>query len=201
MSDTRFFVHHIDGEDRIVFANAAWYEFARENGADSLAKESVEGRWLWSYISNRETRQLLQLLVNRVRCGCGKVTIPYRCDSPVRRRFMELQLSLLPMRGVEFRSRMLRVEARDYVALLDCGVTRSGESLRVCSWCKRVWVTGRGWLEVEEAVQVLNLFGAGPIPGIAHGICEKCSRSLHSVTSEEMAAAWRNARNAGESPA
>lgn len=182
------FVHRIDGQDRIRFANEHWYAFARENGADGLHAGTVEGRSLWEFIDHAETRMIFEMLVQRVRGG-GRITLSFRCDSPRQRRFMGLELAALPEQGVEFRSRILRVEDREWMGLFDAGTKRSGELLRVCSWCKKVDVRTHGWLEVEQAVRALRLFEAPLLPAITHGICESCNVDMLEAIERTLPAA------------
>ena len=34
------------------------------------------------------------------------------------------------------------------------------------------------WVEVEEAVNVLSIFGGPTVPRLSHGICERCESGL-----------------------
>jgi hypothetical protein len=72
----------------------------------------------------------------------------------------------------------LRLETREPVALLDSGLAeRSGDVLMVCSWCKAV-EAGHVWVEVEQAVERLDLFAPEALPPISHGICPDCSERM-----------------------
>ncbi|HSM05400.1 MAG TPA: hypothetical protein VK858_12345 [Longimicrobiales bacterium] len=54
----------------------------------------------------------------------------------------------------------------------------------MCAWCNCVRVESE-WLEVEEAIQLLDLFGARAVPGITHGICPPCLDSVLRVLDGE----------------
>ena len=52
---------------------------------------------------------------------------------------------------------------------------RSDAHIKMCGWCKQVLVEGRGWLEVEDAAEALQLFRQTRLPPqITHAICEPC---------------------------
>lgn len=176
--DNREFIYRVDAKDRIVFANAAWYDFATENGAAILLPEAVVGVSLWSFVCNAETKQLFAVLLKKVRDSGHSVTLPYRCDGPDCRRFMELKISRETSEEIEFRSRIVRLELRPWVRLLQDQVERNDKLLSMCGWCKKVALRKDHWVEVEEAVNVLQLFDAARLPQITHGICPKCSNAF-----------------------
>lgn len=174
-SDLREFVHRIDASDSINYLNDAWLAFARETGSPSLTAESIFGRKIWDFIADFETREIYAAIVHRVRKKGGEVRVPFRCDDPGIRRFMETSIRALPGSVVEFRNRIVRVEFREPVPLLDPARPRSGPTLKMCAWCKRVLVSGR-WLEVEEGTAKLNLFDSPTLPPLSHGICPPCMK-------------------------
>jgi hypothetical protein len=90
---------------------------------------------------------------------------------------MELEVSPGPDGHVRFQGRTVREEKRQPVPLLDSSINRDDDFLKVCSWCKRVQAEGE-WLEVELAVEGLELFNRQSLPQISHGICEDCGISL-----------------------
>ena len=55
---------------------------------------------------------------------------------------------------------------------------REESFVTMCGWCKRVAVSPRRWLEVEEAIAALALFDEPRPPQLTHGVCEECSESL-----------------------
>ncbi len=172
--DKREFIYRVDASDRIIFANAAWYDFARENGDTALQPERVIGGSLWDFICNTETRHLFEVLLKRVRATGQPVTLPYRCDSPDCRRFLELEITRPAPQEIEFCSRILREERREPVRLLEDSVERTDELLVMCGWCKKVALPDNRWAEVEEAVKALQLFDAPRLPRISHGMCQGC---------------------------
>lgn len=189
--DGRLFVHRIDGEDVITGVNPEWTDFARENEAPELAGsggDGVVGRALWDFISDKETRHLYRLMLGKVRSSGVAITLPFRCDSPGVRRFMEMTLDRAGPGGeVEFRCVLLREERREGEAtLLDRLSERSSEFVKVCSWCRRVYVGESGWKEPEDAVRELNLFDAPALPQLTHGVCPDCTGRAFRKIDERM---------------
>ena len=181
LHDPREFVHRIDGDGRIRFVNDAWLAFAAENDW-GISATQVVGSTLIKYISDPETRHIYNLLVNRAWEEGRHARFNYRCDSPDCRRYMEMQIYHNQIcNQVEFRSRVLHMERREPVDLMDpCHEKRSDEILRVCGWCKAVRVD-HAWLEVEQAVERLGILSDRILPQISHGICPDCSKRMTSV--------------------
>ena len=50
VEDKREFIYRVDAHDRIVFANAEWYNFAGENAAMTIKPAAVIGFLLWDFI-------------------------------------------------------------------------------------------------------------------------------------------------------
>jgi hypothetical protein len=173
------YVYLIAPDDTIVFVDQAWISFARENDAPELAPDLVLHRSLWEFIAAKETRHLYSIMVSRVRETGEPITIPFRCDAPDRRRFMEMGISLLSDGVVQFNTRVLRQEARDSILLLDPRANRVSELLTLCSWCKKALLPEQGWVEVEEAVASLSLFDGSLLPQLTHGVCPMCSEAIH----------------------
>ncbi len=170
--------YNIDRSDRICSVDEAWLDFARENGAGHLTEPSVIGRRLWEFISGRETQHLYRLIFERVRESGQTTVVPFRCDSPRCRRFMELSVAPAESDGLELLVRVLREESRVHVNLLDVRISRDDRFLEICSWCKCVRVDEDHWFEVEEAIRRLQLFLAPELPSLTHGLCRPCESSL-----------------------
>ena len=172
--DQRSFIWSIDGADKFVHVNDAWLAFAGENTAPQLTAASVLNQPIWRFIQGQETIYLYKQIFSRVRAGKSPVKFPFRCDSPDCRRFMEMKLSLLSGDAIQFMAHILREEWRQPVDLLDASRDRSGEFLKICSWCKKIYIPGRGWEEVEAAIEPLDLFGHHSMPRMTHTICDSC---------------------------
>jgi hypothetical protein len=162
------FICQVDAEDRITFVDANWVSFAAENAAPALTLEAVKGRLLWDYIADQTSRHLYQ----------SPVSVPFRCDGPDCRRFMNMFIVSLEAGAVEFHTVLLRAESRPRVDLLDPDFPRTDKFIIMCAWCKKVQAVE--WLEVEEAARQLHLFEQPRLPQITHGVCPACMERLES---------------------
>jgi hypothetical protein len=172
--DHRSFIWIIDAADKLVYVNDDWLAFAGENTTPQLTASLVLDQPIWRFIQGKETSYLYQQIFSRVREGRSPVTFPFRCDSPDCRRFMEIHLSLLPGDAIQFFSRILREEWRDPLGILDASRDRSREFLKICSWCKKIFIPGWDWGEIEVAIEPLDLFGHQSMPQLTHTICDSC---------------------------
>lgn len=184
--DDRVFEHRVDAAGVIRHVNDSWLQFALENGADGLGADAVIGMSLFDYIADPTTRHLYDLLHRRVLRSERTVTVPYRCDSPTLRRFMEMELCASAGLLV-YRNRVVRLEERAAVELWDPEIERQGSAVRSCGWCKKLPLPDGRWLEVEEAVAELGLLEAPRPPPITHGICPVCERLVRADIPAESA--------------
>lgn len=177
--DPRTISYTIDSDDRLVAVNDDFESFAHENDGSTLSTDSLLHQPLWHFIQDEETRMLYRFILGRVRSG-QPITLHMRCDSPLCRRTIELQIGRQAGSQVQFDSHIVRQEARSYVALLDSQVPRTGSILSICSWCKKVQVPGHGWFEAEEAIALLHLEAEPDLPNLAHIVCFECYREVLS---------------------
>jgi hypothetical protein len=181
----RRFIWTIDNADKIIQVNDEWLAFAQENLSPHLTAALVLDQSIWRFIYGQETIYLYKQIFGRVRAGISPLTFPFRCDSPDCRRFMEMKLSLLPGDTIQFISHILREEWRDPVDLLEASRDRTGEFLKICSWCKKIDIPGRGWGEVEAAIEALDLFGHHSLPRVTHTICDSCYNTIRQELNQE----------------
>ncbi|MCM2258752.1 MAG: hypothetical protein NDJ94_24220 [Vicinamibacteria bacterium] len=172
-------VYSVDGADRITDITGPWDEFAAANGAPGLTAATQRGKSLPELVTGVEMQLLTTMLLRRARGGTP-LRLPFRCDAPDERRFLEMHLQGQGNGGVQIESRLLRAESRLAVALLEDHVPRTDEVVYVCSWCKRARLPRQEWVEIEAAVEELRLFGPGPLPQVSHGICPACRASFFS---------------------
>lgn len=186
--DNRTFIWIIDDADKIVQVNDDWLAFAEENSAPQLSAAVVLDQPLWRFIHGRETVYLYKQIFGKVRAGKSPITFPFRCDAPDCRRFMEMKLSLLPGNAIQFLSKILRQEFRQPLDILDATRDRSGEFLKICSWCKKIYIPDRGWGELEDSIGALDLFGNRSMPRMTHTICASCYDFMKGELSQEEGA-------------
>ena len=179
----REFAYRVDADNRITDVDSAWLAFAQQNAPSRLDRRATIGRPLPDFISDAETRHLYHMIFARVRATKRSLVLPFRCDSPTLRRFMELEVAPLAGDALALTGRLLWEEARPHVALLDVAVPRGEDALTICSWCKQVYVAGE-WIDVEEAVSRLRLFYRASLPHLTHGICERCRDRVLAALAE-----------------
>lgn len=177
------FAYRVNADNIIEVVTPDWLSFARENSAPSLTVEAVVGQSLFRFLAGNSVRYLYQLIIDRARRRQRTIVIPFRCDGPSVRRFMELSISPSANGNVQFVSRTIREEYRKTVALLDASATRTDEYVAMCSWCKRVEVLGK-WLKVEQALIETRLFELTSFPKLAHDTCSDCEERVQREIEE-----------------
>lgn len=130
--------YRIDRSDVLIDVNGEWTAFAFENGAPELTPEAVLDKPIWDFIRDRETRHLYRLILMEARESLATLRFPFRCDSPGKKRFHEMEITAGTDGSVRFRCRALRIEARESTSLFERGADRSDEYVTVCSWCRRI---------------------------------------------------------------
>ncbi len=183
-SDTVWY--RIGSQDEILAVSKKWDEFALENGAPHLQASYVVGRSLWSFISGAEVRHLYELLMARIRGSQRTLVLPFRCDAPDRRRYMEMAVAGMPSREVDFVTRVIREEPREstWLETAEADPLRTSQGgaeqslLAICSWCKKVRLSETEWVELEQAIARLALFQRETLPRVAHGVCQDCYMGL-----------------------
>lgn len=154
--------YELDEFDTISSVGGAWDQFAIANEAPHLQQNALVGRPLLNSITGDESKSLYRRILERVRQG-RRISVPFRCDAPGVRRFMELHMVPAEAGRVRCEAVTIRLEHRTPIALLSVAAPRGNQLVRMCAWCKRVAV-GFKWVEVEDAVAALGLFNieAGP---------------------------------------
>lgn len=163
-----FLTYTIDPDDRIEAIGGEWDEFARENGAPHLTRESVLGTVLWAHIRGADARHLHTALVEGARRR-RRVVVPFRCDAPDRRRYMEL-MGEGDGGWVHFTSRLVHEELRPPIRIV-AGDGRG--AVEICTQCRRIR-TSSGWREIERAIQHLDLYRTEEAPRMVESVCTTC---------------------------
>lgn len=179
-SASNVFRYDIDASDRIVWVSTNWDAFALSNGGWNSCAGDVLNRPLMDFITGDEARIIWRHLLAKVRKTGHRLSLPYRCDGPAIRRFMEMTVHPLGQGGVSFVSTILHEEKRQPVALLDIAAPRGTAHMILCSWCNRTKADGN-WIELDEAVRQGHLFSGPALPPLTHGICEDCAAKLERL--------------------
>jgi hypothetical protein len=171
------YTYNVDANNIIQSVSDSFTSFARENLGKEFDNDMFSGESIYKFIAGDEVKHMYELLMHQVRTTTKEAIIPFRCDSPSLRRYMELKITCLAGDELQFESALIREESRDPVKLLDYAEANSEELLKMCSWCKRVAVDEM-WVELEISLQKLGLFNEAPLPMITHGICEQCLENV-----------------------
>ena len=162
------FAYRLDARDHVASVDTEWLDF---NGKPITRRPPVS---FWDYISGYEVRHLFKMMFDTARDKHREISVPFRCDTPTARRFMELKIEPLDGGFLSITGELIHKEIRASVDLLG-DVDRDPERfLEICSWCKRVDLGGDRWVEVEDAVRELDLMDDPPLPTLTHGICFDC---------------------------
>lgn len=170
-------IYRIDDLDRICFVNQRYDEFAHANMGMASSSKIVLHRPIWDFITDPTTQEIYKQTLLRIRQG-RQFRFNFRCDSPVYRRMMEIQISPGESGIVEFRTRILAERQHLYEPLPENTPVGAKHLLRMCSWCKKIDINSR-WVEMEDAVLQLGIFERPPLQAITitHGICKPCHQT------------------------
>jgi hypothetical protein len=167
----------IDDQDHLIRVDEGFYRFAEENGWEGAG--SALGRSLWNFVSGHDVQKVQKLLLRRVRDEVRQIELPFRCDSALVRREMDIHIAADSSGRVVLFTARLRAEVphAEPQRLLDPSYPREDDFLPMCAWCDRFLVAGE-WVEVEQAAKRLELFRRGELPTLDHGICPRCNTTL-----------------------
>lgn len=177
--------YRIDCDDRIVAVSDEWTSFALANDGVRVMPADVVGRVIWDLIPAAEV--LYAPLLYAVRGQQKTLRVRLRCDSPERRRLLEMQFVPVPLLGVEFRTQEVAWQPRDLVRL--GAPSAGGDLLRICSWCNRIEAGGH-WYEAEEAMAQLGGLERAALPAVTHGMCPDCAWAVKNTADGNETEAW-----------
>jgi hypothetical protein len=166
--------YELDADLRISWVDARWSEFAIANHAPELVPPPGPlGQSALSCVADSTSALLYERLFHRVSQTRMTIALPFRCDAPARRRYLNMIIEPRTPAGLRIEITLTRTEERPAMTLLDRDTPRGRDPLRMCGWCKSVDVSGR-WCEVEDAVAELRLLERDLLPRVTHGICVRC---------------------------
>lgn len=172
-------IYRIDENDNIVFVSENWSKFAIDNDAtETCIPPLILNKPIWKFIGDIETIYLYQLVINRIRIDKKTVEIPINCDSPSLRRFMKITIKPFVENQIEFTSKILNLEKREYLSVLSKNAPRTDKFLKICSYCKKIAVSEIEWVDTERAIESLKLFQKDKLPQLTHGVCPACYESV-----------------------
>jgi hypothetical protein len=178
--------YSIDRDNHLVSVSNTWLDFARENDAPELTRERVVDCSIWDFVAGAKTREIYEMLFAWVRDRGAVISVPFRCDSPDRMRFMKLQLTPSEDAGIDLAAILESEERRPYMRLFERLAPRSDYAFPTCSFCRRVFAFGC-WLEPQEAVRRLGWLESKAPPRVEEDVCVDCAqRSRAQAESAEL---------------
>ena len=168
----------VDRSDVIAYVDHWWVAFASENGAPELQESSVVGRVIWEFIHDEPTISLYREVHDHVRASGHAVEVPFRCDSPTLKRYM--QLTIIPGNEGQllYESKVIRTVPQHCEKLLEQTAQRSKSFLTMCSFCKRCLLEPSGWLEMEDISLRLRMDDEPSVPELHYTVCPNCANRL-----------------------
>lgn len=180
MEMNRQLIYEVDRSGKLMSLGEGWVEFARENGWDDCQEGDVLGRLLLDFVDDATIRHLIKMVEKRVRDSGIELNYQYRCDSPDRKRYMEMVVSPVADGGILYKSTILKEVPRSPIQwnLVKKETTGLENLAIVCSYCLRFDGGEKGWMEVEEMMQLPDFRAKSSYPDISHGMCPDCYRNL-----------------------
>lgn len=166
----------------------------------SLCAAEVGGNFLQA-ISDMSLRELFRMIIARVRETGQSMIFSLRCDTAELKRLSYVRVGLhqtaAGSRVEVVNGTLQETKHRIRLTLLDDEVPRGPEILMICSWCKQVKLAGGRWVEVEEAMQELQLFEQRVLPRLSHGMCPTCAEAVRADMLRQVAASGTPRSRAG----
>lgn len=157
----------------IIHVGGAWDAFAAANDGLSLVGTAVVGRPLRDYVTGDITRMFVEVMINKVRISGQLQSVPYRCDSPGVKRFM--QMDLIPQKSdLLCRHRLLREERLTPPVRFTFAAGRLDHVVKRCSMCNRL--TRRDGKLVEPDTPEARELSGSHTDGIfvIYHVCAEC---------------------------
>lgn len=163
----------LDKRKNIVSVGGPWDQFAQENGGECARGCEVCGHSIWKFVTGDLARMWLDTVFQLALARGETIERPYRCDSPLVKRFMRMRIR--PGEGglLHVEHELLATEVRPASVFFRFAAKgeEGGARLR-CSICGRISLA-EGWHEPGEQY-------AAPSTGIlvVYSVCPDCERSV-----------------------
>jgi hypothetical protein len=162
-------VHRIDADWIICYVDEAFRQFAIAAGVPDLPDRAL-GTPLMDHIAGDTTKQWYRSLFLHV-LRHGAASFDCRCDTPAVQRHQRMSVRRVANEGIEMRTMTLSTTPFPSPNVFDLSIPRSRETVPICSFCLRV-PTVIGWLTVDEAAHILQVF-QGPLPpALQYTVCD-----------------------------
>lgn len=166
--------YSLDANDTLIDIGGTWEDFARENKGESLTRENVLGKSLFTFVNGREVRSIYKSLFSKVRRQGSTLSFAFQCDSPTCRRRMRIHIDPMPDQGLTVRTELIEEIPREEVPLLDPGLPRTEEQIQICCICSDVRSKEGLWVPIEKESDRRKLLESSALPQLSHGYCPRC---------------------------
>lgn len=158
----------LDRDDRIIGLDGAWNDTAVQGGGPKAVSERVMGTRIYDHVAGHFTKKFLREFLDRARCSGQLTRQSYRCDTPLRKRLMEMRAEVEPGDVLRVSHCMVGGSALPFAIPFRDVPRPQARHLR-CSICNRL--KGRGehaWREPEDVAS------AGETLLVVHTVCPDC---------------------------
>ena len=173
----------VDSSLRILWVGGDWDDFARSNGGQGIGANDVLATLLTDYITDTETAETVEQMVQAVIDTKGTLRMDYRCDAPQELR--RIRLTIKPMKDERA---ILVHELRDAVQLcppMDPWYFDPAARDRKCSVCGLVHLPDKDWQDPTSP-------GAQHPPVVKYTVCPSCvtriETAIHGISKGAEAA-------------
>ncbi|MBB5020781.1 hypothetical protein [Desulfurispira natronophila] len=159
--------YRLNSDNIISEVSDTWDRFACENDGDPGAiQSSVLHKSIFDAIQGDETRLFVDILLTHARTLQKRLVRPYRCDTPLLRRYMAMELVPEKDGHILVQHHLLKFHNQQ-APTITCQPTAMKNLLKRCSICARIRVNDQ-WQEPSEL--------APPLTDITvfYGICPDC---------------------------
>lgn len=170
--------YRLDSRDRIIEVSGGWDRFACDNGAEELANESVIGMPLRSFISGDVTRMFIDTMHARARMSGRPMTVPYRCDSPGVKRFMEMSLEAIGSDLVSTHRLLAEQVLPRALVFRIAADGRPHSWTKRCSMCNRLSMPDGRLVEPDEFAETES--ADGQTVGVIYFVCPECKNRIQA---------------------
>ncbi|QEP42521.1 hypothetical protein D5085_04855 [Ectothiorhodospiraceae bacterium BW-2] len=171
--------YRLNPQNTIIDVNANWDRFALENAAGQLCRQRIIGLPLERFIQGDTTQMFVRTMLQSVRLRQLPLTRQYRCDSPDRRRLM--QMTLIPATSGEVALEHRLLQETPFPLPFHFATVQSPTPLpkiNRCSHCNRLnrppdldWLDPQQLLPAPDPTQPIT---------VHYTICPKCHRLNHA---------------------
>jgi len=164
-------MYEVDARNKVVDVDTEWdVEAQRAAGNAGPLRDRILGRPLESFMAGDATKMFVRAALDAARLLGETRVLPYRCDVPGERRYLEMVISPLADGHVRVAHRLVKTEPMPS--------RRSLPRVRIvggwrCSQCCRVRLSGSDeWIESEDQFEARLL----------SDVCPECANALFDNT-------------------